>query len=498
MKDKTATLVDCERAEFQDLMENVSLRLANFLETMHELRITPTASQIELESFLSPAALNVEPTAKGDVFEHLLNLLIQHSRMNAHPRSWGFALGSASPIGMIADFVASTINPNVLAWKSAPIATEIENQTVGWLTELTCYQANAAGIFVSGGTMANLIGLLLARDAALGDEGRTRGAGVCSKPMRCYISAHGHIWIKKAAEFIGVGSDAIYWVPVDDNYRMCTEALSRQIAADIRDGYLPIAIIATAGTVTTGAIDPIQEISNISQRFGIWLHVDGAYGALASIALPDHGDLSSLKLADSLALDCHKWLYAPLEAGCILVKDCNSLSDSFSTSPDYYKTNAADSPEEVDYHQLGPQNSRCFRALKVWAILKCIGLRNYRQLVCRDMALAKRLYENLKTRSDFEVFSYNLSTVAFRFVAFKSSDENSIVRNEAHVDLCDRNRALLMLVNDDGRLHLSSANLGGKFALRACIMNFRTTDADVDLAPEIISEIASKILIPAH
>jgi glutamate/tyrosine decarboxylase-like PLP-dependent enzyme len=271
-------------------------------------------------------------------------------------------------------------------------------------------------------------------------------------------------------------------VDVDDQMRMKTTDLERKIESDKRRGRVPFLVVGTAGTVQAGAIDPLPEIAEICRENDLWFHVDGAYGAFAAI-LPDApGDLAGMRRADSVALDPHKWLYAPLEAGCVLVKKEVSLRKTFSHHPAYYRFGKAGGEEPLNYYEYGPQNSRGFRALKVWLALRQVGLKGYRKMISDGVKLARRLFDLVGRNKELEPLTYGLSITTFRYVPVDLRQNTE--RSEKYLNRL--NAVLLERLQTGGELFPSNAVIGGKFALRCCIVNFRTSSRDIEAMPAII------------
>jgi glutamate/tyrosine decarboxylase-like PLP-dependent enzyme len=426
-------------------------------------------------------ASSLIPEATASLFEHAL--------FNGHPRFFGYITSSPAPIGMFADFLAAALNQNAGAWKLAPLATEIELQTVRWIAEFLGYPVSAGGLLVSGGNMANFVCLLAARAARA--PWNVREEGVRPGQLVVYASTETHTWIQKAVDLSGLGTKAIRWIPVDRDQRMDTAALRDQIVRDQSDGLHPLMVVGTAGTVSTGAIDPLPEIASICREHGVWFHVDGAYGALAA-ALPDAPeDLTAIALADSVAVDPHKWLYAPLEAGCVLVRDAAALRQAFSYHPAYYHFEG----EVVNFFDYGPQNSRGFRALKVWLALQQAGRDGYVEMIGDDIRLARRLRDAVAAHPSFEVFTQSLSITTFRYIP--DDLRATLASPETGALLDDLNQRLLTAIEASGTAFLSNAVVGGKFALRACIVNFHTSETDVDALPELIAGLAQSLPIRA-
>jgi glutamate/tyrosine decarboxylase-like PLP-dependent enzyme len=287
------------------------------LQSPAERPVVPEQTPAEVEAALGTAHLPEEGSPPEEVLREATKLLFDRSLLPGHPRFWGYVIGAPSPIGVLGDLLAAGVNPNVGAWPIAPIATAMERQTLQWIAELLGYPYSD-GIFVSGGNMANFVGFLAGRRSKASWDIRADGVG--NKRLRVYCSAETHTWIQKAADMYGLGTQAIRWIETDERQRMRPEALRSAITADRTAGDLPFLVVGTAGSVSTGAIDPLPELRRICDGEDLWFHVDGAYGGFAA-CLPDApADLLALRDADSLAIDPHKWLYAPLEAGAVLVR----------------------------------------------------------------------------------------------------------------------------------------------------------------------------------
>jgi aromatic-L-amino-acid/L-tryptophan decarboxylase len=421
------------------------------------------------------------------------DLLFNHSLFNGHPRFFGYITSSPAPIGVLGELLAGAVNQNCGSWTLSPMATEIEAQTIRWIAELVGYAglprrsgetAKVGGLLVSGGNMANFVGFLAARAAKAGWDVRKTGMTGGQQRLITYASAETHTWIQKAADLFGFGTAAIRWIAVDDRQRMDTADLRRQIESDRGRGERPFLVVGTAGSVSTGAVDPLPAIASICQEFDLWFHVDGAYGALAAGVPEAPDDLRALAEADSVAVDPHKWLYAPLEAGCVLVRRPEDLRNAFSYHPPYYQFKD-DVLNFVDY---GPQNSRGFRALKVWLALQQIGRAGYIESMADDMRLSRKLYQLVKNHPEFEALTQNLSITTFRYVP---RDLRSRLGDpEVEESLNKLNQELLERINKSGEAFLSNAVIDGKFALRACIVNFRTSHNDIEALPDFVARLA--------
>jgi glutamate/tyrosine decarboxylase-like PLP-dependent enzyme len=464
--------------------------LADFLEAMPGGPVTRGEEPGIVRDLVGRGPLPEWGSPPGRLLEEAEALLLRHSLFNGHPRFWGFITSSAAPIGALADLLAAAVNPNVGGWLLSPSATEIERQAVRWIAELIGYPADSGGLLVSGGNVANFVGFWVGRRVRTPWDVRVEGFDGRARPVRVYASQETHTWIQKATDLSGMGTDAIRWIPTDAGLRMDTTALRRQIEADRSAGDLPLLVVGTAGSVSTGAIDPLPEVGAVAREYGLWFHVDGAYGAPAA-ALPEApAELKALSGADSLAIDPHKWLYTPLEAGCVLVRDEQALRDTFSYHPPYYpETDESSEDPPVYYHEYGPQNSRGFRALKVWLALRQAGRAGYVRMIRDDIALARRMYERAQADPEMEAVTQGLSIATFRYVPRGLEPGRPEV--EAYLDRL--NRRLLERMQQEGEAFVSNAVVGGKYLLRACVVNFRTEPADVDALVEVVRRLGRAI-----
>lgn len=461
--------------------------VAEFLETLPQRPVTRGEAPEVIRELIDAAAPLPEQGADAEpLLRAAANILFDHSLFNGHPRFFGYITSSPAPIGMLAELLAAAVNANVGAWQLAPVASEIEAQTIRWIAELIGYPAGGGGLLVSGGNMANMVGLLTARTAALGED--VRNAGLFSKPrLRVYASAETHTWLDKAADLYGLGTDAIRRVGVDEDLRMDIDALRRALVRDREAGETPMMVVANGGSVSTGAIDDLPAIAALCRDEGVWFHVDGAYGGFAA-AVPDApAELRALALADSVALDPHKWLYAPIEAGCVLVRDAAHLRNAFSYHPPYYHFGQ----EAVNYVDHGPQNSRGFRALKVWLALKQVGREGYVRMISDDMRLSRYLHDLVGEHPELDAVAQGLSVTAFRYVP----PDLQPTRDAADVhDYLNRlNEALLDHLQRSGEAFVSNAVIRGTFVLRACVVNFNTTEADMEAMPEIVARAGRRL-----
>lgn len=387
-------------------------------------------------------------------------------------RFFGYVLGSGEPVGAVADLLASVLNQNVTAWRSGPAAVTIEQTVVSWLAKVIGCPGHR-GHLTGGGSSANLMGLAMAREAKVPSNEKGTVLGIV-----VYASDEVHMSIPKAVALLGIGRENLRSIPTDTSFRMIPEELEARLVHDKEAGKTPIAVVASAGTVNTGAIDPLAQIADIARRHGAWFHVDGAYGALAAIADPHR--FEGLALADSISLDPHKWLYQPLDCGCLLYGSPEAAQKTFSHSGDYARSLSADPIEGFAFFEESMELSRRFRALKLWLSLRYHGLTAFRESIRNDLAHARRLAEAIKQEPDLELLApVELSAVCFRHRG---------AGRPLGEDLNRFNAAVLKRIVERGRIYLSNATLHGKFCLRACIVNHRTKESDIDsIVPEVLA-----------
>jgi len=458
--------VEISPDQFRRLAERITQLAARYLETIDAQTISSATSGEETLRVFHSAL------PEDGIGEDALNALPEVMRLSRvqNGRFFGYVLGSGEPVGAVADLLGSVLNQNVTAWRSGPSAVIIEQTVVGWLAEaIGC--PGFRGHLTGGGSSANLMGLAMARETKTpANEKGIEPGGVV------YASNEVHMSIPKSIALLGIGRENLRLIPTDDSLRMIPAQLEAQILRDKAASRTPIAVVASAGTVSTGAIDQLRVIAEISRRHGAWLHVDGAYGALA--AMVERGKFDGLELADSISLDPHKWLYQPLDCGCLLYRSPEAAQQTFSHSGDYARSLTADPIEGFVFFEESMELSRRFRALKLWLSLRYHGVAAFRRSIAKDLAQAHRLANAIEGEPHLELLApVELSAVCFRYRGTGGLSEE---------ELNPLNLALLKRVVARGRVYLSNASLRGKFCLRACIVNHRTKDADIDC---VISEV---------
>jgi aromatic-L-amino-acid decarboxylase len=418
---------------------------------------------------------------KGTDFDGLLKVfredIIPFSRQNAHPRMFGYVQSPGTPIGAFADLLASALNANLTIWRSAPAPVELERLTIDWIRQILGFNPGAGGLFVSGGSMANLIGIAMARQTNDYSSG-------C---LRMYASSETHFSVAKAAALLGIGRENVCHVAVDERFRIRTDDLVAKITADLQSGYVPFCVVANAGTVNTGAIDPLREIREVANRFQLWMHVDGSYGAFAVLAESARNLFPGIEYADSIALDPHKWLYLPVDVGCVIYRDPEIARAAFAHEAEYTRMFGEEADEAFVCWDYGPELSRRFRALKVWMLLKGVGLNRLSEAIESNLACARHLESMVRASDDFEMVApVELSIFCFRHQPVQ-------LRSQSPETVDAFNERLLVALQRDGSSYLSNATLGGRFALRGCVLNYRTTLRDMEILLEDIRRVAKSL-----
>ncbi|HEY2339733.1 MAG TPA: pyridoxal-dependent decarboxylase [Steroidobacteraceae bacterium] len=458
------TVLQLSTSEFRTLAARVTALAADYLDDLEQ---RPAFPQVSGEESLEPFGDPLPEEGLGAAALEGLQAVLDSSRPPS-PRFFGYVLGSGEPVAALADLLASVLNQNVTAWRSAPAAVALERQLIGALaTALGCQ--GYCGSFCGGGSMANLMALAMAREA----RSPANVSGV--RPGVVYASNEVHMSIPKAMAVLGLGRDNLRLIPTDERLRMSLPDLRAAIVADRNRGLTPLAVVATSGTVNTGSIDPLADIAALCREHGLWMHIDGAYGALAALAVPER--FAGLNAADSLSLDPHKWLYQPLDCGVLLFRDAASARQAFSYTGDYAKSLTEDPLEGFAFFEESLELSRRFRALKLWLSMRYHGLGAFRRAIRADLLHAERLAQQVTATEHLELLAaVSLSAVCFRY------------RPQAAVNADRINAAILRRVIERGRVYLSNATIGGRFALRACFVNHRTTEADVaQIVPEVLA-----------
>lgn len=409
------------------------------------------------------------------LFREIGSKILPNSTNVAHPRFLAYVQGPPNGIAPYADAIAAALNQNCNFWQLSPAASVIERSVINWLTGLFGYPGTAGGILTSGGSIATLTALTTAlHDRRPGF--RQSGLQDARPPLVVYTSEQAHRCVEKAAAILGIGLDNLRQIPADTDYRMRVDALKEAIRADRAAGLEPFCVVATVGTTTSGSIDPLEAIADVCRDEHLWLHVDGAYGALFVLSDRKRDAFSACARADSIALDPHKLLFAPLEAGCLIVRDRHKLHAAHAFASSYLTVN--DDALMPDYMDYGPQLSRDFKALKIWSALHAFGTEAFRNALDRTLDLAQYLAERIQAEPRLQL----MAPVPLTAVCFQ-------VSNASDAD----HAAILTTLADEGTALLGPASLHGRKGIRACITNYRTTRADIDLIIEHISQLLRRL-----
>lgn len=415
------------------------------------------------------------------VYEEFKQNIFAYNKGNVHPRFFAWIQGTGTPMGALADLLASGMNPNTTIGEHS--AMYVDRQVVNWCKELMNFPSEASGILVSGGSMANITALTVARNSFGEEKIRQRGLKAATAQLVLYCSVETHSCIQKAAEIIGLGTDAVRKIGVNADYEMKVEELEQQIQKDIREGLLPFAVVGTSGTVNTGAIDPMEDLLALSRKYGLWFHVDGAYGALAKLDPKYAERLKAIEEADSLAFDLHKWLYVPYEVGCTLIRDAKKHRDAFAITPNYLLQESRGLSGGLEsINNYGFELSRGFKALKIWMSLKEHGREKYAQMIAQNNRQAEYLGKLVAQTPELELTApVSMSITCFRMVKAGFSEDQ----------LRDLNREILLRLQEEGIASPSSTILNGKYTLRVANVNQRTRMEDMDLLVREVMRIGS-------
>jgi glutamate/tyrosine decarboxylase-like PLP-dependent enzyme len=488
LPDNRKSPMEISKDEFKNIGYKLVDSISDFIDTIEKKPVTTGETPKQIQALLGNASLPENGSSPHEILSRSSDLLMNHSLLNGHPKFFGYITSSPAPIGMLADMLAAAVNPNVGANILSPMATAIEKQTVKWLAELIDLPPTYGGILVSGGNMANFTAFLAARTAKVKTV-KEEGLVNSKEQLVLYCCKTTHTWIEKAASLFGHGVGSIRWIPTNADLKMNTHVLLETIRDDVQAGKKPFLVVGTAGDVSTGAVDDLSAIAGICKTYDLWFHVDGAYG-IPAMVIPRYKNLfDGIREADSIALDPHKWLYAPLEAGCTLVKNPQHLVDTYSSHPVYYNFNNPGDEATLNYYEHGFQNSRGFRALKVWAALQHVGKNGYIKMIGEDIALSKMLFEKAKAHPELDAVTQNLSITTLRYVPVAYAQAGK--PGDSYLN--SLNEKLLNQLQQAGEVFLSNAVVDDKYCLRACIVNFRTSERDIHEIVDIIVREGRKL-----
>ncbi len=424
---------------------------------------------------------------KAELLNWVKEKVMDTATMNIGPNLYAYVLAGGTHMSIAAEMLATAINQNVGKWHLSPVISEMEKRVVQWGSEFMGYGSNVGGVLVSGGSAANLTGLTVARNVFFEKED-IRNKGLFGfKPFIVYASDEVHGCVDKSIELLGIGMNNYRKIATDKNCEIDLEALRSQITQDIKDGYTPFCIIGNAGTVNTGAIDPLDKLADIANEFNMWYHIDGAYGGLAGGLASISEKFKGIEKADSVAVDFHKWLYQPLEAGCTLVKNWKKLNQTFYKKAAYLDTDSRDDGR-FDFNEHHFQLSRNAKALKVWMSFKAYGADAFKAAIQKDIDLAKYLADQIKLHQNFELCNDpELSVTCFRYLGTdtsRRSDQNYIDR---------LNKAIIPAMEKDARIFITGTTLLNRPVIRACMINHRIQKKHMDRLLTVVDEVGSSV-----
>jgi glutamate/tyrosine decarboxylase-like PLP-dependent enzyme len=451
-----------------------------YLETVRQRKIWSKPPEDAVNGMQQPVPQTGSEAV--DVYQEFFTKVLPYDLNNVHPRFWGWVQGGGTPFGMLADMLASGMNSNVSLGNSMPMY--VEKQVIDWSKQMMGFPTTASGLLLSGASLANITALIVARHHANRDI-KTKGLQAVKGPLTIYGSSETHNCVLKGVEVIGIGSDNFRKVPVDDNYRIRIDELKRMIAEDRKAGYHPFCIVGNAGTVNTGSIDLIDELVAIAREENLWLHVDGAFGAIPKILPEFENELKGIEQADSLSFDFHKWMYVNYEAACVLIRDANVHREAFASAVNYLSLHERGLSAGPDgFNNYGMELSRGFKALKVWMLLKHYGLEEYRALVRQNLQQAQYLAELIQNQPSLELLApVPLNIVCYRYNRGNGSDK----------ELNSLNKEILMRLHEQGIAAPSYTMLNGRYAIRAAITNHRSRFEDFEALVKATVRIGNEV-----
>ncbi len=474
--------LDISSQAFKKLLDQSTEMVLNQFKNLEKKKAYHAFPQKEIEKWFDEE-LPQEGIALDSLLQEVQTKILDTATNNLGPHMYAYVMAGGTQISIIAEKLAATLNQNVGKWHLAPAINEIERRVIQWGGQITAYDEHAAGILLSGGSAANLAGLAVARNVFF-EKHEVRKKGLFGfKPFTIYASTEVHGCVDKSIEELGIGSDHLRKISVNSDFTIDLSKLNKAIESDIERGFTPFCIIGNAGTVNTGAIDDLEGLAEISKKHGMWFHIDGAYGGLL-------GSLPSLKekykgiaKADSLAIDFHKWLYQPFEAGCLLVKEWDKLKRTYFKVASYLDAQLEEAGR-VNFNEHYFQLSRNAKALKIWMSLKAYGIKPIQKMIQKDIDLARYLSDKMDASESFELVARStLAISCFRYVKGLHSEE----------EIDSFNKGLIPALEKDGRVFITGTTLQNKFVIRACLINHRMHEDTVDYLVDTLEEVAESI-----
>ncbi|MEP1093756.1 MAG: pyridoxal-dependent decarboxylase [Cyclobacteriaceae bacterium] len=474
--------LDLAPAQFAELLNKSSELVLNKFSNLEEQKAFHDFSPKEIESWFAEP-LPQEGMDDMELLDFVKEKVLDTATNNLGPYMYAYVMAGGSQMSIVGDTLAATINQNVGKWHLAPAISELEKRVIQWAGEMMDFSSHATGVLVSGGSAANLTGLTVARNIFF-EKNDVRKKGLFGlKPFTAYASSEVHSCVDKSLDELGIGTDHLRKIDVNADFTINLDALENTIEEDIKNGFTPFCIVGTAGTVNTGAIDDLQGLAVIAKKYDLWFHVDGAYGGLASSLDSIKDKYEGIDLADSLAVDFHKWLYQSFEAGCLLVKDWETLRRSYFKKASYLDA-ALEDEGRLNFNEHYFQLSRSAKALKIWMSVKSYGIRRIKEMIQKDIDLTHYLADQIEASEDFELVSKSaLAVVCFRYT--------KELHTEAEIEKI--NKDLIPALEQDGRVFITGTKLNGQFVIRACLINHRMHKGTVDYLLNVIRDVAADL-----
>ena len=491
--------MDWEPEEFRKLGYQVIDMITEYYDSINDVRVFPANTSAEVEQVFKEdlPKTGQDPSA---ILGEWQSKVLPYATHLGSPRYFSFVNGSGNMIATLAEALAASVNMNLGGWLASPSGTEIERQTIAWIAELIGYPTDCGGLFTTGGTMANFTSLLTAlrNNAPYDTTAKGLQESSFSAKFKIYMSDHeGHISIVRAADLLNLGRESISLIKSNEDFSMDTTDLEMKLDEDIRNGDIPLCVVAQVGSINVGVIDPLEEIARICKNRNIWFHADGACGAVGAI-LPDKmSQYRGLEWADSVSLDPHKWLYIPYDCGCVLVRDAEKLRRAFSVQAPYLRGTITTEYSGLYYLDYGPEMSRSFRALKVWMSLKHYGVEGYRKLLSQNIKCVEHLDRLVRDSPDFEALHVpNLFMYCFRFAPVKLVEQWGRGTHELQEYLDTLNQQIVDEIQLSGMAFIMTSKLRNRIVIRMSICSHRTTLNDIDLVLAKLQEIGETLIQP--
>ena len=475
--------LDYPNREFKRLLDLSTELVLNQFSKVEDLNGYHDHSQKEVESWFNEI-LPEKGMGYDELLKQVEEKVLKTATGNLGPHMYAYVMSGGNQMAIVAEKLASTINQNQTKWHLAPSLNEIEKRVIRWTAELLDFPEDSGGVLVSGGSAANLTGLTVARNIFFEKEGIRKNGLFGQRPFVVYASNEVHSCVDKSVELLGIGTGHLRKIATDDHFKIRLDLLEQQIKEDLVKGLQPFCLIGNAGTVNTGAIDDLNALADLAEKYGLWYHIDGAYGALARILDSLKGEYQGMERADSIALDFHKWLYVPFEAGCTLVRSWDKLKRTYFKKAAYLDTELANDGNRLEYNEHYFQLSRNSKAFKVWMTLKAYGMKRIKAMIQKDIDLAHYLDELVNASGDFELVAKSkLAVSCFRYIGKMTNVD----------EITEFNRRLMPKLEKDGRVFIMGTSLKGKYAIRACFINHRKTKETTSYLLEVIREVAHKM-----